>query len=225
MELKKNPEVDAERMRPALVAVGLVFVSAFVLVAFSYGVSDGTGSGDGDGKKDKEIMFEQNVEEPPPPPEDTPPPPEDPEVPPPPTDDVNEVENDEKETLMSIAPPDVEPPKVTNTPPPPPEKIVDFPEENPSFPGGEEAMMDFIRKNIKYPEIAVQMGDQGRVYVQFVVEIDGAITQVKTVRGVTPELDREAERVVRAMPKWNPGKQRGRAVRVRYTIPIYFRLG
>ena len=86
-------------------------------------------------------------------------------------------------------------------------------------------MMKFIQQNIKYPEMAVQMGDQGRVYVQFVVETDGAITQVKTVRGVTPELDREAERVVKAMPKWSPGKQRGRPVRVRYTVPIYFRLG
>jgi periplasmic protein TonB len=225
MELKKNPEVDTERLRPALVAVGLVFIASFVLVAFSYSVSDGKGSGNDDGNQGKDIQFEQVLEEEPPPPEDTPPPPDEPEVPPPPTDEVNEVENNEEETKISIAPPDVEPPKVTNTPPPPPEKIVDFPEEQPSFPGGEEEMMRFIQKNIKYPEMAIQMGDQGRVYVQFVVETDGKITQVQTVRGVTTELDKEAERVVKSMPAWTPGKQRGRPVRVRYTVPIYFKLG
>lgn len=224
MELKKNPEVDAEQLRPALWGVGIFFAAAFVLVAFSYSVSSDDGSGDGNDKMKKDIEFEQVLEDEKPP-EETPPPPEEPEVPPPPTDDVKEVENDEEETKMSIAPPDVEPPKVSNTPPPPPEKIVDFPEEQPSFPGGEEAMMTFIQRNIKYPEMSVHMGDQGRVYVQFVVETDGAITQVKTVRGVTPELDKEAERVVKSMPKWTPGKQRGRPVRVRYTVPIYFRLG
>lgn len=225
MELKKNPEVDAEQMRPALVGVGLFFAAAFVLVAFTYGKSTGDGSNGDEDALNKEIQFEQVLEDEPPPPEETPPPPEEPEVPPPPTDEPEEVENDEEETQMSMAPIDVEPPKVTNTPPPPPEKIVDFPEEQPSFPGGEEEMMKFIQKNIKYPEMAVQMGDQGRVYVQFVVETDGSITQVKTVRGVTTELDREAERVVKSMPKWTPGKQRGRPVRVRYTVPIYFRLG
>jgi len=224
MELKKNPEVDAEQLRPALWGVGLFFAAAFVFVAFTYSVSTDDGSGNGDDKANKDIQFEQVLEEELPPPEDTPPPPDEPEVPPPPTDEVNEVENTEEETKMSIAPPDVDPPKVSTTAPKP-EAIVDFPEEQPSFPGGEEAMMNFIRQKIKYPEMAVQMGDQGRVYVQFVVETDGSITQVKTVRGVTPELDREAERVVKSMPNWTPGKQRGRPVRVRYTVPIYFRLG
>ena len=90
--------------------------------------------------------------------------------------------------------------------------------------GGMPALREYLSKNIKYPEAAMKKGIQGRGIVQFVVEKDGSITNVKILRGVDPELDKEAVRVVSAMPKWKPGTQRGEAVRVRFTVPVMFRL-
>ena len=116
-------------------------------------------------------------------------------------------------------------------PPPPPapkpevaNKVFDVVEEMPSFPGGQGALMSFLSSNIKYPVVAQENGVQGRVIVGFVVEKDGSITDVKVMRSVDPSLDREAQRVVKAMPKWKPGKQNGSAVRVKYTVPVVFRL-
>ena len=116
-------------------------------------------------------------------------------------------------------------------PPPPPapkpevsNKVFDVVEEMPSFPGGQAALMSFLSSNIKYPVVAQETGVQGRVIVGFVVERDGSITDVKVMRSVDPSLDREAQRVVRAMPRWKPGKQNGSAVRVKYTVPVVFRL-
>ena len=116
-------------------------------------------------------------------------------------------------------------------PPPPPapkpevsNKVFDVVEEMPSFPGGQAALMSFLSSNIKYPVVAQENGVQGRVIVGFVVERDGSITDVKVMRSVDPSLDREAQRVVKAMPRWKPGKQNGSAVRVKYTVPVVFRL-
>lgn len=116
-------------------------------------------------------------------------------------------------------------------PPPPPapkpevaNKVFDVVEEMPSFPGGQGALMAFLSSNIKYPVVAQENGVQGRVIVGFVVEKDGSISDVKVMRSVDPSLDREAQRVVKAMPKWKPGKQNGSAVRVKYTVPVVFRL-
>ena len=92
------------------------------------------------------------------------------------------------------------------------------------FPGGQSALMEYLAKNIKYPATAHENGKQGRVIVMFVVKKDGSISDVKTVRGVDPYLDKEAERVIAAMPNWKPGKQRGQAVNVRFTVPVTFRL-
>lgn len=103
-------------------------------------------------------------------------------------------------------------------------KVFDVVEEMPSFPGGQAALMSFLSSNIKYPVVAQENGVQGRVIVGFVVERDGSITDVKVMRSVDPSLDREAQRVVRAMPRWKPGKQNGSAVRVKYTVPVVFRL-
>ena len=94
----------------------------------------------------------------------------------------------------------------------------------PSFPGGNAALMKYLGDNIKYPVVAQENGVQGRVVVSFVVERDGSITDVKVVRSVDPSLDREAVRVVSTMPKWIPGKQNGSAVRVKYNVPVAFRL-
>ncbi len=95
-------------------------------------------------------------------------------------------------------------------------------EEMPEFPGGEAALRAYIAKSINYPVIAQENGIQGKVYVTFVVDKDGGISDAKIARGVDPSLDKEALRVVNALPKWKPGKQRGKPVRVSYTVPISF---
>ena len=95
----------------------------------------------------------------------------------------------------------------------------------PEFPhGGMAGVMQYLSRNIKYPAIAQENGTQGRVIVQFVVNKDGSITDVKVVRGADPYLDKEAIRVVTNMPKWTPGKTGGKAIRVKYTLPITFKL-
>ena len=111
-----------------------------------------------------------------------------------------------------------EPPKVEET------KVFDVVEEMPQFPGGQAALLEYLAKNIKYPVVAEENGVQGRVIVTFVVERDGSITDVRVVKSVDPSLDKEAARVVKSMPKWQPGKQNGSAVRVKYTVPVQFRL-
>ena len=103
-------------------------------------------------------------------------------------------------------------------------KVFDVVEQMPSFPGGMGALMSWLSQNIKYPVIAAENGVQGRVIVQFVVEKDGSITDVKVAKSVDPSLDKEAARVVSSMPKWTPGKQNGSAVRVKYTVPVTFKL-
>ena len=103
-------------------------------------------------------------------------------------------------------------------------KVFDVVEQMPSFPGGMPALMQWLSQNIKYPVIAAENGVQGRVIVQFVVEKDGSVTDVHVAKSVDPSLDKEATRVVKAMPKWNPGKQNGSAVRVKYTVPVMFKL-
>jgi protein TonB len=103
-------------------------------------------------------------------------------------------------------------------------KVFDVVEVMPSFPGGQGALMQWLNKNIKYPVVAEENGVQGRVVVTFVVEKDGSITDVKVVKSVDPSLDKEAARVVKSMPHWIPGKQNGSPVRVKYTVPVTFKL-
>ena len=103
-------------------------------------------------------------------------------------------------------------------------KIFTVVEQMPMCPGGDAALMSYLRDNIHYPTVAAENGVQGRVVVGFVVERDGSITDVKVLRSVDPSLDREAMRVVKSMPRWTPGKQNGSAVRVKYQVPVTFRL-
>jgi TonB family protein len=103
-------------------------------------------------------------------------------------------------------------------------KVFDVVENMPEFPGGMAAMMQFLSENVCYPEAAEKAGTQGRVIATFIVEKDGSITNIKIVKSVSKELDAEAKRVIEAMPNWKPGKQNGEPVRVKYTIPITFRL-
>lgn len=94
----------------------------------------------------------------------------------------------------------------------------------PQYPGGQIAMMKYIMENMKYPEQAMKEGIQGRVTVRFIVEKDGSISDVKPVLSVHPLLNKEAVRVVKSMPKWSPGKHNGKPVRVRFNLPVMFKL-
>lgn len=104
------------------------------------------------------------------------------------------------------------------------DKIFDAVEQQPSFPGGQGAMFSYISNNLQYPEKAQKNGIQGRVVVKFIVEKDGSISNVEVNRSVDPDLDNEAMRVIKNMPKWNPAKQNGKEVRAYYDIPVTFRL-
>ena len=103
-------------------------------------------------------------------------------------------------------------------------KVFEVVEQMPSFPGGDVALMQYLSKNIKYPPVAEEMGIQGRVICTFVVERDGSVSDIRIARSVDPSLDKEAIRVVSGMPKWIPGRQNGQMVRVKYTLPVTFRL-
>ena len=127
-------------------------------------------------------------------------------------------EVDQQEVIEEYVPVEVEEEEVQE------QEIFQIVEEMPSYPGGEQKLMEFVAKNIKYPQIARETGIQGRVFVGFVVEPDGSVSNVKVLRGIGGGCDEEAMRVVKSMPKWKPGKQRGKAVRVSYMLPVNFKL-
>ena len=148
------------------------------------------------------------------------------DTPPPTQDDMvdtkaSTVTNDmESETFAPVPPPT---PKAVEKQP---DVIETFVEEEAEFPGGHKGMMEFLQKNMKYPEIAIQAGIEGRVSVRFVVEKDGSIGNVNIQKGVPgcPECDKEAVRVIKMMPKWKPGKNGGKSVRSYYSMPVVFKL-
>ncbi len=127
-------------------------------------------------------------------------------------------EVDQQEVIEEYVPVEVEEEEVQE------QEIFQIVEEMPAYPGGEQKLMEFVAKNIKYPQIARETGIQGRVFVGFVVEPDGSVSNVKVLRGIGGGCDEEAMRVVKSMPKWKPGKQRGKAVRVSYMLPVNFKL-
>ena len=104
------------------------------------------------------------------------------------------------------------------------QKVFDTVEQMPEYPGGMQAMIAFLQTNMKYPEDAAKQKVEGRVMVQFIVDTDGSISDVHVAKQVFPSLDAEAIRVVQAMPKWTPGKEKGNVVRVKYNLPIVFRM-
>ena len=128
------------------------------------------------------------------------------------------VETDQNEVIEEYVPVEVEEEEVVEA------EVFTIVEQMPSFPGGDAKMYEYLGKNIKYPQIARETGIQGRVFVNFVVEPDGSVSNVKVLRGIGGGCDEEAMRVVKAMPKWSPGKQRGKTVRVSYTLPVVFKL-
>ena len=133
--------------------------------------------------------------------------------------DINaEVDQDEVIEEYEFTPPEIEEEEIVEA------EIFKVVEEMPEFPGGAAKMMEYIQKNIKYPMMARESDIQGRVFVSFVVEPDGSITNVAVLRGIGGGCDEEALRVVQSMPNWKPGKQRGSAVRCSFTVPIIFKL-
>ena len=157
------------------------------------------------------------------------------EDPPVETEPVEEVVEEKVETVQKVEPVKKEKAKTTPNPTPKPtpkpvvkqstdKTIYDVAEQMPSFPGGSSAMSQFISRNISYPASARQKGVEGHVVVTFVVEPDGSLSGMKVAKSVDPDLDREALHVLMKMPRWQPGKKNGQAVRVRYTLPINFKL-
>ena len=223
MELKKSKEADLEKKVWVFRSLGLVMIAAVVLMAFTYeSVLDSTSAIiEEDSGMEDELVFDIEIQEdePEPEPEEAPPPPV--------IEDVEIVEDDEEIEEIDLSGLEDEPEDVPDEVEDviEEEPIADFAEVEPTFPGGEGAMMTWIQEHIEYPQLAVEMGEQGIVYVQFVVNKDGSIEKVKIMRGVSDALDDEAKRVVRKMPRWTPGEQAGKKVRVRYTLPIHFRLG
>jgi len=224
MEKRKTPKADLESKRGLFLQIGLVFTLAVVLFAFEWRTYDRDLGID----LNREILEDDEMiiqtEHPPPPP-----------PPPPPQEIITEliiVDDDvEVEEIVIdvditqdvaiiewVAPPMEEEEEV------PTDEVFVIVEDNPEFPGGIEAMHRFLQQNIRFPAIAREAGIQGTVFVTFVVERDGSITNVRVLRGIGGGCDEEAVRVVSMMPRWEPGRQRGRAVRVQFNMPIRFTL-
>jgi protein TonB len=225
MQLKKSPKASLEDKKLTYVLMGLVLVLSICYVAFEWTEKEVTKYevNDTDFFFEEEIDIQQTTQETPPPP----PPPAVQEV-----EVLNVVEDDvevetieintedDKDVEVVIAPP-VEAPVEEEEE----EVIFMVVESMPEFPGGQQALFKYLAENVKYPVIAQENGIQGRVICQFVVNKDGSIVDVVAVRSSgEPSLDKEAIRVIQSMPRWKPGMQRGKPVRVKYTVPVNFRL-
>lgn len=220
MEVKKNPEVDNERLKLPLIFLGFFIVASLIMLAFTYLTPQTVEGPDRDGRDKSDIPEELIVQEEPeeePVVQELPPP----DIPPPPTEDIVEEDSKDEDEQIVV---ETDPVVIEDDEPEPEAPIVDYPDQEATFPGGMAAMHKYLSENIKYPEIAMEMGDQGKVYVEFVVEKDGSITQLKVLRGVSKEIDKEAKRVVGTMPKWEPAETKGESVRARCRIPIKFTL-
>ena len=227
MEVKKSPKADLEGKKTTGLLIGYVLILAVMFVAFEWTDRDKQVTTDtgivGPIFEEEMIPITEQEEQ-----KQAPPPPEAPKV-----EEVLQIaENDanvEESTIQSseennqaveikYVPVEVEEEE------PEEQQIFQVVEEMPEFPGGMAECLKFLSKNIKYPTIAQENGVQGRVIIQFVVNQDGSIVDPVVMRSVDPYLDKEALRVIKMMPKWKPGKQRGKAVRVKYTVPVTFKL-
>lgn len=220
MELKKSSEADLERRKSSLWILGIVASLAFTLVSFQWKWFDvtveGMGEYTGDNLEDEIIPVSIQVQPPPPPP------PKQEEV----VMEIIEDESEEEETAVNeetevdeeteVEVIEEEEEEVVE------EEIFTIVETMPSFPGGEKAMFEYLSKNTRYPTLAKESGIQGMVVLTFVVEKSGKISDVKVLRGIGGGCDEEAIRVVKSMPGWKPGKQRGKPVKVQYNLPYRF---
>jgi len=223
MEIKKTPKADLENKKTLFFQIGLILALLFVFGAFEYKSYDKqtidlSARAVDDTPEEIIPITEQKVKPPPPPPpkqvtqikivDD------DVEV----EDDLDiDVEADDDTEVEEYIPPE-EDEEIMET------EIFTVVESMPEFPGGMGELMKFLAQNIKYPPLAKESGIQGRVFINFVVEPTGAISNVKILRGIGGGCDEEAVRVVESMPKWKPGKQRGKNVRVSYNLPVKFTL-
>ncbi len=223
MELKKNPKVDLARQSGMMLNLGLTLSLLIVVVAFEWRTYDDQGLLDlGQVEDDfEDIMEIPPTEQPPPPPPKVQIPeivevPDEEEI-----EEEIEVELDVEVTEETVVEEIVfeEAPEEEEV-----EEVFTIVEDQPQFPGGMPAFYKFVGDNMKYPAQARRMGIEGRVFVQFVVDKDGSVTEVKAVKGIGAGCDEEAERVLKMSPKFKPGKQRGRSVKVRMVLPIIFKL-
>jgi len=226
MELKKNPKADLEKSKNIFFLIGLFVALGAVLVAFN--VSSKTSMVE-DLERVEEVNFEdeviqqtrqeQQIETPPPPPQQV--------------VEVLNIVDDEEEITEEFLPQDSEADEnteveitttINQVAEEEEEEIFLIVEKMPEFPGGELGLRKYIASNVKYPNIARESGIEGKVYVRFCVTSTGRVEKVSIARGVDPILDKEAIRVVKTLPKWKPGQQRGKNVSVWYTVPINFQL-
>ena len=227
MEIKKTPKADLENKKSTWLLVGYVIVLAFMFVAFEWTKRDIKFD---TSQAITDLVFEEEIipitEQPE---QVAPPPPEAPSI----AETLTIVDDDAdvEETTIATSEETNQAVEIKYVPvaveeeEPEEQTIFEVVEQMPEFPnGGMAGLMQYLSKNIKYPTIAQENGTQGRVTVQFVVNRDGSIVDAKVLRGVDPYLDKEAIRVISSMPKWKPGMQRGKAVRVKYTVPVMFRL-
>lgn len=227
MEIKKTPKADLENKKSTWMLVGYVIVLAFMFIAFEWTKRDikidmSQALTDVVFEEEMIPITEQEEKVIPPPPEVAP------------IAEVLEIVEDEANVEETVVASSEETgtavqikytPQVVEEEEPAEEVIFEVVENMPEFrEGGMAGLMQYLSKNIKYPPIAQENGTQGRVTVQFVVNRDGSIVDAKVLRGVDPYLDKEALRVISAMPNWKPGMQRGKPVRVKYTVPVMFRL-
>jgi len=223
MELKKTPDADLNKKSGLFLNIGLVMSLIIVISAFEWKFYDDGDLVDlGQVRDDFEEMLEIPPTEQPPPPPPKIQQPEIIEIP-----DDEEIE-EEIEVDLDVEITEDEAIEEIITEEAPEEEDVDqvftIVEQQAEFKGGMRKFYEYVGKKMKYPSQARRMGIEGKVFVQFVVERDGSITDVQAIRGIGAGCDEEAIKVIRESPKWNPGKQRGRAVRVRRVIPITFRL-
>lgn len=219
MEVKKNKEADIEQIRSSLFMVGLNYIAGIVLAAFTFqSISDDNGLGDLNSKSANNVYQQEEKKEETPPPVETP----QVDVPPPVTENIVEEENTEEEPITVVEVPPIEIAEETVIVE---EEIIEFPDVEAEFVGGAQAMMKYIQQNIQYPATSIEMNEQGKVYLSFVVEADGSISNVSIERGVSIDIDKEAKRIVRSMPKWTPGEAKGKKSRTRCRLPINFQLG
>ena len=225
MQIKKSQKASLEDKKLTYVLLGFVFVLSLCYVALEWTEQEVTKYevADMDFQFEEEIEIQQTSQETSPPP--PPPPVQEVEVLNVVEDDVEtqEIEintEDDKNTEVIIqAPVEVQEEEEEE------EVVFVVVEKMPEFPGGQQALFKYLSENVKYPVIAQENGIQGRVICQFVVNKDGKIVDVEVVRsGGDPSLDKEAVRVIKSMPNWKPGQQRGKPVRVKYTVPVNFRL-
>ncbi len=225
MQVKKSQKASLEDKKLTYVLLGFVFVLSLCYVALEWTEREVTKYevADMDFQFEEEIEIQQTSQETTPPP--PPPPVQEVEVLNVVEDDVEtqEIEintEDDKNTEVIIqAPVEVQEEEEEE------EVVFVVVEKMPEFPGGQQALFKYLSENVKYPVIAQENGIQGRVICQFVVNKDGKIVDVEVVRsGGDPSLDKEAVRVIKSMPNWKPGQQRGKPVRVKYTVPVNFRL-